>query len=451
MRCDDPTGVELIREAFHYQSRFAGSTMVFKIDFPITKDAAFPILMRDLALLAKTGFKIVVVPGAKERIDSVLAEYGVVSKYSGGTRITSTQSMPFVEMAAFHAANRFMTGLSADRVDAVIGNFVRARGIGIINGIDMENTGRVDKILTDPIGRVLQQGMVPIIPCIGWSPAGKPYNMMSDEIALAVSSALGAAKLFIVTVHDGLRGGLPGLPADIDLGEDGRATCLTPRETESVLHALGGPPSCRLSSPLFPGADKIAAELDLALKASRAGVERVHIIDARESGSVLKELFSNLGSGVMIYTDEYESIRPLKIKDIADILRIMEPLMKQGILIRRNSQDIQEKKEDYIVFEIDGSVHACGALHDWGGGQGEIAAVATDPAFTEMGLGRRIVRRLIDRAGKQKLRRVFALTTWTQDWFETLGFREDAVENLPEKKRKNYDRNRKSKVFVLDL
>jgi amino-acid N-acetyltransferase len=442
----DPGGVELIREAFHYQSRFAGSTMVFKIDFPVTGDAVFPVLMRDLALLAKTGFKIVIVPGTKERIDSALAEYGIVPEYSGGVRITGVQSMPFVETAAFHAANRFMTGLSADRVDAVIGNFVRARGIGIIDGVDMENTGRVDKILADSIGRILEQGMVPILPCIGWSPAGKPYNMMSDDIAVAVSSALGAAKLFIVTVHDGLRGGCPGLPADIDFGEDGRITRLTPRETESVLRALAGPPS-----PPFPGADKIASELDLALKASRAGVERVHIIDARVSGSVLKELFSNLGSGTMIYTDEYESIRPLKTKDIADILRIMEPLMKQGILIRRNSRDIQEKKEDYIVFEIDGSVHACGALHNWGGGQGEIAAVATDPAFTEMGLGRRIVRCLIDRAEKRELRRVFALTTQTQDWFETLGFREDSVENLPEKKRKSYDRSRKSKVFVLDL
>ncbi|MDR1353643.1 MAG: amino-acid N-acetyltransferase [Treponema sp.] len=438
----DLARVELIREAFHYQSRFAGSTMVFKIDFPVTEDPGFPVLMRDLALLARTGFRIVIVPGAKEWIDSVLAEYGIVSKYSGGIRITGAQSMSFVEMAAFHVANRFMTGLSADRVDAVIGNFVRARGIGVIDGTDMENTGRVDKILTDSIGRVLGQGMVPILPCIGWSPAGKPYNVPSDEIALAASSALGAAKLFIVTVHDGLCRGFFDPPPDIDFEEDGRVTSLTPQETETVLRSLPSPPA---------GADKTAAELRLALKASRAGVERVHLIDARESGSVLRELFSNLGSGTMIYVDEYESIRPLRTKDIADILRIMEPLMKQGVLIRRDSQDIQEKKEDYVVFEIDGSVHACGALHNWGEGQGEIAAVATDPAFAEMGLGRRIVRCLIDRAKKQGLGRVFALTTQTRDWFEFLGFREDSVESLPRQKRESYDQGRKSKVFALEL
>jgi amino-acid N-acetyltransferase len=68
-----------------------------------------------------------------------------------------------------------------------------------------------------------------------------------------------------------------------------------------------------------------------------------------------------------------------------------------------------------------------------------------------MGLGRRVVRCLIDRAKKQGLSRVFVLTTQAQDWFEFLGFREDSVESLPKRKRKDYDHGRKSKVFALDL
>ena len=120
--------VDLIREAFHYQSRFDGSTMVFKIDFPVTQDPAFSYLMKDLALLARTGFRVVIVPGAKERIDAVLQEYRIVSQYRGESGITTAAAIPFVEMAAFDVATRFITGLSADRVDAVIGNFVRARG-----------------------------------------------------------------------------------------------------------------------------------------------------------------------------------------------------------------------------------------------------------------------------------------------------------------------------------
>ena len=97
--------VDLIREAFHYQSRFEGSTMVFKIDFPVTEDPGFPYLMKDLSLLAQTGFRIVIVPGAKEAIDGVLGQHGIVSMYSAAAskaagaepvRITSAQAIPFV-------------------------------------------------------------------------------------------------------------------------------------------------------------------------------------------------------------------------------------------------------------------------------------------------------------------------------------------------------------------
>jgi amino-acid N-acetyltransferase len=403
--------------------------------------------MKDLALLAKTGFRVVIVPGAKEWIDAVLGEYDIVSRYSGQTRITTTAAIPFVEMAAFHVATRFMTFLSASRIDAAIGNFIRARGLGVVEGLDMEHTGTVEKVLTDSIGKILSQGMVPILPCIGYSPAGKAYNVPSDEIALAASKALGAVKLFIVSLHGGLRAGAWAVPEDFEVAEDGRILRLTPQEAEAVLTANQG-----LASGLMAALEeRPLQELGLALRACRAGVERVHIIDGREEGAVLKELFSNLGAGTMVYADEYESIRALRSRDLPDILRLMEPLMRQGILIRRGAEQIQEKKDDYVVYEIDGSVHACGALHHWGESQGEIAAVATDPLYADMGLGRRIVGYLIGRAKKSGLSRVFVLTTQTQDWFELLGFSECSVESLPEKRRRHYDQARKSKVFALDL
>ncbi|MDR1637041.1 MAG: amino-acid N-acetyltransferase [Treponema sp.] len=454
--------VELIREAFHYQSRFEGSTMVFKVDFPVTENPGFPFLVKDLALLARTGFRVVIVPGAKEWIDSVLAEYGIVSSYSGSIRITTSQAIPFVEMAAYHVAARYMTGLAGSRVDGAIGNFVRARGLGVLNGLDMEHTGEVDKILTDSLSRALDQGMIPILPCIGYSPAGKPYNVPSDEIALAASGALGAVKLFIVSLSGGLRKGVHAMPDTIETGEEGRVVRLSPQEGEMILaanaastnaastNAASGKPEPGTTPGRLEGGRPLE-ELSLALRASRAGVERVHIVDGREDGAILRELFSNLGSGTMLYTDEYESIRPLRSSDIPVILRLMDPLMRQGILVRRGAEQILEKKADFAVFEIDGSVHACGALHEWGEAQGEIAAVATDPLYADMGLGRRVVGCLVDKARKKGFRRVFVLTTHTQDWFESLGFREAAVDSLPERRRKVYDRERRSKIFALDL
>jgi len=447
---DTLSQVDLIREAFHYKSRFEGSTMVFKIDCPVTEDPCFPWLVKDLALLAQTGFKVVIVPGAKEAIDRVLEGQKIASAFnttgdSGEpVRITEAQAMPFVEMAAFHVATRFMTFLSGSRVDAIIGNFVRARGLGVMNGIDMGHTGTVDKVFMESISRVLNQGAVPILPCIGWSPAGKAYNVPSDEIALKVSSVLGANKLFIVSTHNGIRGEIKDLPENIETREDGSIVRLTPIDTEKLISALVSANPGKTPPPLL-------RELRLALSACRSGVDRVHLINGREEGAVLKELFSNLGVGTMVYTDEYESIKPLHSRDLPDILRIMEPLMKSGVLLRRTAEQIQEKRDDYAVFEIDGSVHACGALHDWGESQGEIAAVASDPLYSGMNLGRRVVGYLIEKARKKGMNRVFVLTTVTQDWFEALGFREAKLDSLPERKRQVYDQSRKSKVYALEL
>jgi len=443
--------VDLIREVFHYQSRFESSTMVFKIDYPVTEDPGFPGFVKDLALLAKTGFKVVIVPGVKENIDAVLKQHDIDSScfdaFDTPVRITTAQTIPYVEMAAFDVASRFMTFLSGSRVEALIGNFVRARGLGVINGIDTEHTGTVDKIYADSINRVLNLGMVPILPCIGWSPSGKPYNVPSDEIALAISTTLKAAKLFIVSAHSTVKANNLNIEG-LDTRPDGSLIRLTPVQAQTLIKI--NIESLEQDINAVPKKQYLR-EIKLALRAIQSGIHRVHIIDGREEGSVLKELFSNLGVGMMIYADEYDSIRAFHSRDLPDILRLMEPLMQKGIIIRRTAEQIQDKKDDYSVLEIDGSIRACGALHNWGEEQGEIAAIATDPMYTELGLGRKIVGYFIERARKSKMRRVFALTTQTHDWFEYLGFKEVSVESLPEQKRKVYDQSRKSKVFALEL
>jgi amino-acid N-acetyltransferase len=194
---------------------------------------------------------------------------------------------------------------------------------------------------------------------------------------------------------------------------------------------------------------KTVRNLRLALNALKNGVERVHIIDGHAEGSLLRDLFSNQGSGLMIYADDTEAIRPLKTNDVPDVLKLMRPLVESGNLVARTAEDILKRKDDYVVFEIAGAVHACGALHDWNEGQAEIAALASDAA--EAGLGDRIVRFLVDRARKLKIKRVFVLTTKSQDWFELHGFAEAPVESLPAARRKRYDAERNSKIFALEL
>jgi amino-acid N-acetyltransferase len=429
--------VDLIREVFYYQNRFDGKTIVLKIDYPILNAPHFPQLLKDMAMLRATGIEIILVPGAREWIDAVLKEYDIESEYVDGIRIATRDSIPFIRMAAFDVANRLMTLLTAFQANAVIGNFIRARGIGVINGVDFEHSGRVEKILKEPLQQLLNQGMIPIFPCIGWNAAGKPYNLSSDDIAMAVAEALQAEKLFFVTDSDGFMDTRFKLPPGLVKNSDGRVARLSLEEAEDVLRLNAGNP------------DPDLKYLAYALTACRKGTERAHVVDGRMEGAILREIFSNLGIGTMVYGNDYESIRPMKAEDIGDVLRLMQPLIQEGILVQRTEDDLMARQGDYVVYSIDDVVHACGALHDYGEGQAEIAAIATNPVYGHLSMGRKIVSYLIEKAERLGIARVFVLTTRTIDWFEQLGFVEVNLDSLPERKRESYNHARKSRIFAL--
>jgi len=431
--------VDLIREVFYYQNRFAGKTIVLKIDYPILNAAHFPQLLKDLAMLRATGIEIILIPGAREWIDAVLKEYDIESEYLDGVRIATQDSIPFIRMAAFDVANRLMTLLTAFQANAVIGNFIRARAIGVVDGVDFQSSGRVEKILVAPLQQILDQGMIPIFPCIGWNAAGKPYNLASDDIALAVAEALQAEKLFFVTDSDGFIETRFNLPPGLVKNSDGRVARLSLEEAEEVLRLNAG------------NLDPDLKYLAFALSACRKGTERAHVVDGRMEGAILREIFSNLGIGTMVYGNEYEAIRPMKADDIGDVLRLMEPLMDEGILVKRTEDELMARQGDFVVYSIDEVVHACGALHDYGEGQAEIAAIATNPVYRHLSMGRKIVSYLLDKAERLGMTRVFALTTRTLDWFEQLGFVEISLDQLPARKRETYNHARKSRIFALDL
>jgi amino-acid N-acetyltransferase len=227
--------IELIREVFHYSHRFQGKTFVFKVDYPVLNSGFFPQLIKDLSLLHRVGIRCVIVPGARERIEEVLDRYNVRTELSGTLRISSPESLPFIKMAAFDVVNRFMTEFSAHNVMSVMGNWVRARSVGVVDGVDYQNSGQVHKIDTDAMVKVLEQGSIPILPCIGWSSKGKPYNLNSNELALRVAEALQSAKLFFVNELDGLFKPTYKFPPDVVFSTDQRCARLNLEETAAVL------------------------------------------------------------------------------------------------------------------------------------------------------------------------------------------------------------------------
>ncbi len=411
---------ENIRDVIRYLQKFQNALVVIYLDDKTIGSPLFSSHIRDIAMLHQAGLKVVIIPGARTRIDEVLSGAKIEWTYKYNTRITSDDAMPLVKMAAFDVTNTVMTSLAANGITAVIGNWVRARAKGILDGLDFGPAGEIDKLDTQSLETVLKDGFIPIFPCIGWSATGRPYNISSQVLAQQVAVELKADKLFFVMGQDGA------------VFKDGQIVpAINVEEVDEYINA---------------GNTNL---LQLAKKACQNGVNRAHIVDGNLDGVLLTEIFSDLGSGTMIYTNNYGKIRPMLQTDIPSVLALMRPFISSGKLLPRTEQDVAAALNDFVVYEFDGGVRACAALHKYEDNQAEISAVAVDEAFGHMGIGPALVESLIQKAKEQGASSIFIMTTQAADWFEKIGFKEDSIDSLPQARRAKWTPERGSKVFRL--
>jgi len=191
--------------------------------------------------------------------------------------------------------------------------------------------------------------------------------------------------------------------------------------------------------------------LKIAYEACLKGVTRVHIINGSLDGALPCEIFSGLGSGTMIYKNNYGGIHAMAENNIPDVLNLMRPFIEKGILLERNAQTLKTQLDDFIVYEMDGGIKACAALHIYDDKQAEIAAIAVDETCSHLGTGPKLVKYLIEKAKKLDCTGVFVLTTQTTDWFLQQGFTESTIDSLPKKRRQQWTPQRGSKVLRINI
>ena len=428
---------ENVRDVIRYLQKFKNALLVIYLDDKTISSPVFSSHIRDIALLHQAGLKVVLIPGARRRIDEVLNNAKIKWTYHENFRVTSADAMPLIKMAAFDVSNTVMTSLAANNITAVIGNWVRARGKGVLGGFDFGTAGEIDKLETEAIRTVLNDGFIPIFPCIGWNAAGHPYNISSMLLAKQVAMNLKADKLFFMMFKEEISAGKYVIPEGFALSETGNIPAMDLQEVDKFLEKNAGAET------------DIKNLLKAAQEACKAGVTRVHILNGETDGVLPCEIFSGLGSGTMIYTGNYGKVRAMEQTDIPSVLAIMRPFVETGKLLSRTEEQVAATLEDYIVFELDGGVHACAALHFYEDGQAEIAAVAVDENYAHMGIGPKMIDALIDQAGEGGAQSIFIMTTQTADWFEKLGFEEDSIDSIPDERRKLWDSRRGSKVYRL--
>ena len=423
-----------IRSVIRYLKRFKNTTFVIHLPDSILESSVFLNHISDIALIHNAGIRIVLVAGAKKRINSLLESAGILWQEKDGLRVSGENAMPHIKMASFDVANSIMTALAAEKISAVIGNWVKARGKGIIDGFDYESCGEIDQVDLPSIHSVLENNFIPIFPCLGWSSSGRPYNISSIDLAKEIAIQLKSEKLFFLNDYE-----LEEIFLEKKAHENESINALSVQNLEAILKE-------NRAIPIHA-----ARLLNLALEACKKGLERVHLIDQRIDGVILNELFSELGSGLMIYDDNYGAIRSMDLEDVADVLSLMRPFVKKGILLERSEVQLKELHGDFVVYEIDGAIRACAALHVYGEEQGEIAAVVVDERYNKAGIGIKLIEFLKKKARGLGIASLFVLTTQTADWFEKQGFKPDILESIPFAKQEKIDKNRKSKVFRLEL
>ena len=432
--------VETIRQTIGYLNRFKGETFVVKLESSLIAHPLFPLLIRDVVLLHRMGINVVLVPGARDRINEVLKKYDIQYRTVNGVRVSPSGAIPLIKMAAFDVTNKVMTMLAENGANGVIGNWVRAKSIGVRKGIDFQSSGLVEKVQVDIVNRVIGEGIIPIFPTIGWSGKGRPYNLSSNEIAFSLSVELGAAKLFFITDRLGVMAHGLKIPKEVYVSGDGVVSQLKTAQAGELLDLNAA-----------KGYDDRLDLVAYAYRACKGGVKRVHVIDGRAEGMLLKEIFSNRGFGTMVYANQHDNIRPLTAGDVPEVLRLMQPAVDDGVLVSRTEADINGHIDDYAVYEVDGTIHACAALLTYPDRQGEIAGMVVDEMYKGLGIGGRMVSYLLERAAAKKLKKVFVLTTQTFDWFSQVGFTRGKLADLPPGRRQSYNRKRNPLILTYKL
>lgn len=448
---------ERIRDVIRYIKRFKNAAIVIHIDDDIIDSPLFLSHIRDIALIHQAGLHVIIVPGARKKIDLSLEQNGFSWNYHHGCRITSPEAMPLIRNAAFDAANIVMTSLAGEGLTAVIGNWVRARGKGVLSGIDYGTAGEIDKLDDNTIKTILDNGFIPIFPCIGWSLNGKPYNISSSQLAAQIATHLQADKLFFLLPNAEISNKFFTIPKGQGLSPEGCVPAMNIEELEEFLKANKSltaqiqDKSNEISEIDTSFNEKILSMLNLAKKAVEKGVTRVHILNGSIEGSLPCEIFSDLGSGTMVYKSNYGKFRAMRREDISAVLSLIRPFVKKEILLPRSEQQMEAEYNDYIVYELDGAIRACAALHIYDRSQAEIAALAVDETCAHIGIGPKMIEYLIEKAKTISIESVFILTTQTADWFEKQGFTPDEISSLPEKRRVKWNPKRGSKLFRLIL
>ena len=420
-----------LRGILQYIPQFREKTFILAIDGAIVTDENFATLLLDVAVLRSLSIRVVLVHGASAQIKALADEQNVKASDLYGGGVTDAVTLNLALTAANRLTHEILEGLSANDLRATSTNAIIAHPMGIIQGVDHLFTGKVERVDVEMLQSLLAQGVVPVIPPLGFDGDGKTYRVNSDGVAVAVADALKAIKLIFITTQDGL----------IYSGKLIRQMLVAELQKLLQQNTAGFSP-------------ETLSKAQHATLACLAGIPRVHIINGKVDEGLLAEVFSNDGIGTLIYANEYQQIRPAKKKDIRAIQLLTKASVEAEELVKRSKAVIEKNLSDYFIFEIDKNPVACVALHVYPEQKkGELACLYVSASNENQGIGRKLIQFVENKAREMGLGELLTLSTQAFTYFQSKGgFAEGTPDDLPTMRREKYEQSgRNSKVLVKKL
>ena len=421
-----------LREILQYVPRFRERIFVIAVDGSVAASENFSNILLDIAVLRSLSVRVVLVHGASYQIEQLALKRGIRTTNSDGTGITDESTLELAIDAGIRLTNRIMEGLSAVDLRAAYANAIIAHPAGILGGMDQLFTGRVERVDNHALELLLKEGIIPVIPPLGFDGEGRTYRVNSDGIALEVAEALHAAKIIFLGT-DEVVGGTHPLPRQLSIDES--------EELIKKLRSSGSPSG-------------LISKIECSARACRSGVPRAHLLDGRINEALLTEIFSHEGSGTMIYSNEYQQIRRIYKKDVRSIMALIRQSVEDEEITRRTRTDILTRIEDYWILEVDRTPIACVALHvDREHSLAEMACLYVSRSQENKGFGRKLMAFAENLAREKGIERIYALSTRAVNYLQQKGgYSEAASRILPEDRRVKYEGNgRNSKILIKEL
>lgn len=420
-----------LRGILKYVPQWRHHTFVIALDGSVVEEDTINNLMLQLAVLRNLGIKLVVVFGIGAQVMKLANNKHLKVSEARGYGPTDYATLEVAITAAGRVGHQIERGLTRNGLKCARVNAVRATDRGIIKGVNQLFTGKVEKIDTELIEKLMGEELVPLISPVAFTKDGSERRINSDLLASELAIAMKASKLIYVMPYPGLT-----YKGQLRLNVD----------VEEVKKHLAS------SRKLID--EPVLSKADYAVKAIEGGTPRAHIIDCRIHDGLLMEVFSKVGIGSMIHSNPYSQIRAARRKDVGAIFALTKSAVREEVLRPRSRASIEADIGDYYVYEIDESLIGCFRISSFPRSRTcELGAVFVHPAYQGRRIGKAMVQFAVEECARQKKSRLVALTTQTSAFFrDTCGFSTGQRSVLPKPLRDQLERSdRNSQIFYKDL